>query len=339
MDRGKHVRLCISLMSLAAVSCARDHRDGEDDPRCRPRDAGARAASEAPSSSEPAVAIDEPGSAIGGFCDGSSEIKLVVSTRQRAGSVAAFAITHHYGWPILVVDGHCRYYVVNEVMESLKEGQLTAEELEQLTRDLAADGLLGLPSSRDACADHYDETVIATQTQSLRCACGECTREDATAAMAEARKWIERLGASGTPSLGPLRAFARLGEPVEHEPPWRTQEALSWPLAEPMDGIPDLVVTAWQRPGARFDGADAAALRKIRERSRGMRVVEDYTPLASYVSDCGQTYQLELRDEFPAVIEQHLDAFLARAWSRPKLVRCRDWTGLSGITDVACSDD
>lgn len=151
--------------------------------------------------------------------------------------------------------------------------------------------------------------------------------------MAEARRWIAQLAASGQPSRGALRAFARLRKPVEQPPPSRIQEVLLWPLAEPVEGIPNSVVTAGQGPGARFEGKDAAALRNIRARTSRMRQIADLYPSSSYVSDCGEGYQLELRDELPDVIGRQLATFLEDAWHRPALVSCRDWRGNS----LACS--
>lgn len=317
---------CLVAAVIAAISCAKDHAPSADvDPRCEAPGAEVWDV-EVSDSDNPVSARDaQPAAPVGGFCDGSSELRLVVATRG-VGTLESYAWAFQLGGEFFVVDGRCHYYAQYEPLQGLVEGQLSADALAELTRDLALNELGELPSTLYDCADHWQERLIATRDESLRCRCDDCvTAPKSTAAMQRAAEWVKRLASEGVPYAGPVRARGIVSDPLEHEPPDHTQEVLVWPLSRSLEDFPGLV-GMWfeEQQGALFPQPAAAALRELRQATNEMRVLEgaDIPPLASYVHDCTQIYQLLMHDVLPEVLSNELDAFLPMAWKRPKIESC-----------------
>jgi hypothetical protein len=332
---------CLVAVMLAAVSCAKNHTPSEDvDPRCEaPEPSVWEVGVSGSDSDNPVPARDAPPAApVGGFCDGSSELRLVVATHGNA-----FLQVYYWAFELhgefLVVDGRCHYYVASDQWQGVVEGQLTADTVAELTRDLALNELGELPSTLYDCSDHWQERLIATRDESLRCRCDDCvTAPKSTAAMVQAARWLRRLASVGTPYNGPVHAFAQVREPPEAEPGRREQDVLVWPLSRSLEDFPNLVGTGSSPPGAVFPQPAAAALRKLRQATGEMRLLDEYAdtpPLAIFVDDCAQRYELLMYDVLPEALSTELDAFLPMAWKRPKIESC--WKFNDTLSQTPCT--
>ena len=324
-------RVCATIVVLAAVSCA-DAREQGDDPRCEARDPSLALVD--PKDFEPTAPALGDVAPIGGICDGTREPKVIVSNRNLYGAIVPYSLDRKYGLPFLVIDGQCRFYVEREPLEGVREGQLTLDRVEQITRDLALETLEDHPSSRNQCADHFDETMIATSSQTLRCACTECVTVAGTQTLQRGLEWLVRLADEGTPSTSRLRAHALRRDPVDHPVP-ENARVFEWPLEAPILGLRGLVLERLTGPGAVFSGADAAALRRIREQVNRARLAGHWTADTSFVRDCGDVFQLELRDELPEALATALEKFVVDAWARPRIVSCREFS-LPDVPRVEC---
>lgn len=120
---------------------------------------------------KPAADTDAP---IGGLCDGSDDVRLMYTEGGSSGTMLEGVLFAYPYGPMIVVDGHCHYYAMGDYMLGIHEGQLSRDDLDQLTRDLAVDQLDNYPSTRpDDVADCFVE-MIATATSSLSCLCHDC---------------------------------------------------------------------------------------------------------------------------------------------------------------------
>jgi hypothetical protein len=318
-------RASLAAIVFAAASCAKDHAPSASvDPRCEMKGAAVWKVADA----EPAARADvaPPETPVGGLCDGTSELRLVISARNTH-PVGSYTWAFQLGGAFLIVDGHCHYYAAYDPWQGVAEGHLSAGELAELTQDLALNRLGDLRSTLYACGDHYDELLVATRDQSLRCACNDCVSEpESTAAIQHANEWVERLANEGDPYAGPVRALALQGEPPELMPPFRTQTVLPWPLSRSIDDFPGLAETGPSpRPGgASFSPPQAAELRKLRRATGEMRADDEGSQYgATYVHDCSDTYKLLMHDLLPDETTSQVDAFLPMAWTRPKLASCQ----------------
>lgn len=324
--------ICVAI-SLAFTACAAEHT--QPDFRCERHDqlptnvVPGDDAEIAPASSDPPL---------GGICDGSDQIRLVVASDDGPGALQAWTWRDRLGRPLLIVDGQCHYYAVGAAFGPMTQGYLNPETLRELTRDLALDDLSSLPSRRDDCADHWSDRLLATQDYSLRCRCDDCgegTRS--TLAIQNAVKWLETLASAGRPVTGVLGALALPDEPVENVG-LKRQTVLDWPFDIGIEETSGLVGEyRGTSLGTYFSGFEAAALRELRTNWSKMVLSEELglKPYVLYVTDCGKTYSLNLRDELPARIETELDAFLAVAWKRPKIPSCLQFSG-NGLATSPC---
>jgi hypothetical protein len=265
-----------------------------------------------------------PANVVGALCDGSITPRLLLSIDHGAGTIAYLDYVFEYGGPFVLLDGNCHYYAAYYDRPGITEGNLDAETLDQLTHDLALGELPTFASNKDACADHYADTLIATQDDSVRCRCGECGSDTrATAAMQQVEVWMRRLAAEGKPIMGGVSASASAqfeqDETVD-------RELEPWPLEAPVHTIPlllDPFAFVDGRDGASFTGKDAAALRHMRDARAPKKLGDsDYVSPLIYTEDCGQLYAIVVRDELPLSIDLMLSRFLYSAWSKPHIESC-----------------
>jgi hypothetical protein len=316
------IALAVSAV-CAAAACADKHE--RPDPRCVEDGDKVKTTASPADDASPPTSTDPP---LGGICDGSDEIRLVVATHLGPGTVPWFIWQDYHSRPLLIVDGHCHFYAVDLSLSPVSQGQLTPELLEQITKDLALGDLPNLPSRRDNCTDHWEDRILATQDHALRCRCNDCGEgTPSTRAIENGIAWIDKLVEIGEPSTGVLKALASPGEPVMGEG-IRTQPVFDWPLEAAVHNVAGLVTDGhWTAAsGVFFEGDDAAALRKLRSKTAAWDLFEapdeELHPSLAYVRDCGQTYALNMRDELPARVEAQLEALLEVAWKRPKIESC-----------------
>jgi hypothetical protein len=267
---------------------------------------------------------DEVQAATEGFCDGSSEIKLVAMDALGPGALREFSDTYLYDGAFFLIDGKCHFYALGFAKRALTMGVVTSELLAQLTADLGLDSLPALPSSKDTASPHYQDTLLATQTHSVRCRDMQCRSPEALATIEQASNWISKLVEMGKPTAGALTAFAR---PRLVLPPEATEEdeivgpVLEWPLKPTLRSLRQLLVTdILPTRGLEFTGEPAASLRKLR--SDANEEGDNYEATGINVTDCGQTYRLLLRDELPSRHTGDFEKFLERAWARPVVESC-----------------
>jgi hypothetical protein len=209
-----------------------------------------------------------------------------------------------------MVDGHCHYYVENGSMNGMREGVLSASQADQLAHEVGITRLTGSTTPPDFVCFDGGSTLIATRAAAMRCECGGCFGPQAaskTAAIKSAHAWIDRLAMQGTPISGSVWAMA-----IQDNFAGASQEPLAWPLARPMGSIDGLVqpsLPTASSQGARFDdAAEAMALRELRQQAAAIAN-------ASFVAiqDGAMKYDLYVRDELPADVDQALTTFEADA--------------------------
>jgi hypothetical protein len=316
----------ITAVVCVAGACAENHE--QVDPRCMAPPRMLRT-NVSPEDDEPTAPVSN-GPPLGGICDGSNELRLVIAS-DGPSELEAYAWRDRSARPFLIIDGKCHYYATSWELGPVTDGQLTAEMLHELTDDLALTNLANLPSRRDDCADHWSDRLLATQDHSLRCRCDDCGEgTPSTRAIANAVAWVERLAAEGKPLTGTLSAIAHPGEPESNESVV-LQTVFDWPLEPAILAIENLELELWGQDtfGAYFSGDDAVALRRLRTQTLALNtsLIEGLKPFLIYVSDCGRTYALNMRDELPASVEAKLQAFLNVAWKRPIIPSCLTFEG------------
>jgi hypothetical protein len=194
----------ILLVLLVASACVEDAKD-VDDPRCEDPSIGSVLLDVSDTIDiDPAPATTE---AVGGFCDGSLEIKLVAVDALGPGSFEDYRYIDRYHGSFFLIDGRCHFYALDNGFPRLTEGDVSAELLAQLTAELGLDTLAELPSSKDTLSPHYSDALLATATHSLRCRDMQCRTSEATATIEQALSWIRKLAAQGRPSTGEMTAF------------------------------------------------------------------------------------------------------------------------------------
>jgi hypothetical protein len=218
------------------------------------------------------------------------------------------------------VDGRCRFYALHDVMQGIRHGVLSADEVSQIESGLELAELGSLPAKSPQCF-HGPYTLIATKDAGLQCDCEECGAPRSTRAVVNAHTWIELLSARGAGPGGAVRALASPGQPVRHPAPWRVQTIQDWPLSRAMEDVADLIgqFASSRSSGARFDGDEARALQRLRSEAAAMRLIDDLAPRTVYVQDCGTSYQLSIRDELAEHVDERLATFLGEAREREPL--------------------
>lgn len=314
------------ILSLVVSACTQS--DSGDDPRCLDERIGA-VLREPHFEPLPAPASQLEDAPVGGLCDGSSEIRLVIMAEANGPvSIQYYAYLTQFGGQFLVLDGKCHYYALDFTHPRLKDGVVSADTLAQLTADLKLDALSTLPSSKDNRTDHFSDTLIATKDHSLRCRDQKCTDSDeASAAVAQVYPWIHKLAEQGLPAMGELEALAFPMADLPYEPDEQPEPGPAWPLQPTLRSLRELVVTGIpynerELRGRVFWDVDAAALRAVRGEALQMMMVSDFEPATVNVHDCGQIYRLLLRDEVPSRVYADLPRFLEAAWARPVITSC-----------------
>lgn len=239
---------------------------------------------------------------LGGICDGSDDIVLGYSVG--GGQVeSTYYITNPYGHSFLFLDGQCNYYVSLDYNQGLFTGRLLLDDEIQLATDIAWDSMAEMAAEPelDSCPD-AGESVIWAQGYRMSCTCGcdpgpLADQKDAALQAMHAR--IETLIAQGYPANGPLRAVAgELGP--------ETGEEKAWPLDRALADVPNLVQDvqggSFGDPAFFTGPADVVALRALRPAMSTFGGIQ--------VRDAGTAYQLFMRDELPARVDQKIDALL-----------------------------
>jgi hypothetical protein len=309
------------LLVLLVVSSCVEARDA-DDPRCEDPSIGS--VSLDASDTIDLGPVPTKTAAVGGFCDGSLEIKLVAVEALGPGSIEDYSYIDPYDGPFFAIDGRCHFYALDNAFPRLTEGDVSADLLAQLTAELRLDTLADLPSSKDTLSPHYVDALLATATHSLRCRDMQCRTPEATATLEQAMSWIRKLAAQGRPSTGEMTAFAF---PVSMPPdPMddREMHVVAWPLAPTIRSLRGFVVSDFSPTGGlRLGSALAGKLRKLRsEYIHAFEPSRDFEPATINVSDCGQTYRLLLRDQMPGWLHGDVLRFLETAWTRPVIQSC-----------------
>jgi hypothetical protein len=142
--------------------------------------------------------------------------------------------------------------------------------------------------------------VIWGQGYRMSCTCG-CDpgplAEQKNAALAAMHARIELLIEQGYPANGPLRAVAGEIGP-------QTGDEKAWPLDRALADVPNLVQDVQTGnlgdPAVFSDPDEVVALRGLRPRTPAFGGIQ--------VRDAGTAYQLFMRDELPAGVDQKIDA-------------------------------
>jgi hypothetical protein len=247
--------------------------------------------------------MSEPGSLADVLCNGSDQIQLLLQSH--GGLLWQYNSTHAI---FAMVDGHCHYYVENGYMNGIRQGVLSASQADQLAHEVNITRLKGWTEPPlFQCSDGGSQ-LIATPAAAISCECGECSGAQAAskkAAITSADTWLARLAMQGSPVSGAVWAMA-----IQDNFAGFSQQPVAWPLARPMgsiDGFVKLAIPTDSSQGARFDDAgEAMTLRELRGQ---------VATIAGFVAiqDGDMKYDLYVRDELPADVDQALTAFEADA--------------------------
>lgn len=243
----------------------------------------------------------------GSLCDGSTDIRLGYQVAGGGPAKNDSAFMKPYGHLFLVIDGSCNFYLNTvDAREGTRSGELSADEAEQLSRDVS---FAKLPQWNghygQGCPDAPGELLTTSASRlSLSCSCGcEGAPQGAEAAMTKAAEWRVKLEARATVLNGPIRALAKLEERVHASTP-----SYAWPFERAIAETPGLVFEPSYidppPPGVLFEGGDATALRALRTQANTDRkeVLENdlNVPSPVFIDHDSRGYLLYLRDELPA---------------------------------------
>jgi hypothetical protein len=279
-------------------------------------DSGAASTDPAADSGSPAT--DAPAEPL---CDGSDTLRLTYTSTGGGQTEDTFAFTNPHGHAYLLVDGKCRYYASDRYMRGIITGTLSAEEAAQLSADVHWSELDQLstvePTQVNGCFD-AGGTALTKAHAAVSCGCG-CAGGPVSDALVKAREWFEMLMESGEPIPGPVSALVQVFEGFKSP----GQPELDWPLARPMDEIPNLITERIDPrlktgPWAVFDAPEEyTKLRELREQTLSTDIDMPNSSIGisrAVLISGGQTGRaLFVRDELPAEIEQawrDLDATL-----------------------------
>jgi hypothetical protein len=229
------------------------------------------------------------------LCDGSDDIRFGFTLS--GGFVpSSYMFTNPYGIRFAAIDGRCRFYASRNYMEGTFSGTLTPDEAAQLADELGFDRIEGWAGQHGLNCPDAGGVTLATAAASVTCVCGCAGAPDGVnEAFQRLSAWADRLVEQGKPLDAAVSALAEsrpAGVP--------TGEVRAWPLAQSPASYAGLVTDPQTgfAPGARFEAADAKALRDLRDAT----FATDPTLQSTLVNDGSSTgtYQLYVRDELPS---------------------------------------
>jgi hypothetical protein len=297
---------CVLATAALIAACSRADFDPEPDAGGDLPDAGGIVSDGGPADGP----ASEGGTTVPVLCDGSTSIRFAYQVAGGGPVLPPSEVLYENGFTYLLVDGACHYWVLQDVYQEVREGDLSAPQAASLASDLRL-GLwssLPLTGSRAGCFDAPSAVLrFGDDRYVLPSACGPTDAGAATALATRVRGYVEKLYGGGTAVTGPVR-YVLVSQDVDWGAAVQAQAKL-WPL---MDLATSVALTSaqaymYQRGSARLASADAAAsLRNLRNASATADVralTGGYLPV---VDEDGGRYQLYVRDAIPLETAQGL---------------------------------
>lgn len=243
---------------------------------------------------------------LGPLCDGSKDMRLGFTSE--GGQVeVTYDFTHPYGHAFFFVDGECNFYASTDARDGLRVGKLTADEAEQLANTIQWEAIPELAAEADveSCPDAGALTLWAPGYQvSCTCGCPETPVGDRqSVVLAYLNGYLDMSAVVADRADTPVLAIASPNDAIP--------DATAWPLDRAIDAVPSLVHDVYAdgvESFALFDRyVDIGALRQLRNSAQDGRLIA--------VTDASGTYDLHLRDAFPAGVQQRIHELLGRTVS------------------------
>lgn len=276
-------------------------------------DAGATQADAGKPAAADSGADEDAGTSSSALCDGSDALRLGFVSE--GGFLnPAYGFTNPHGHSFIAIDGKCRFYSGDQYMRGIVSGTLSPADAAQLSSDLhwnELDSWAYYGFGKDGTCPDAGVMGLMKAGASAGCSCGcdSVAPSGLGDALQKAHAWVGKLRAAGKPLDGPVSAVV-LDQSVGKGP---KQPVFDWPLARSIESTPNLILEPsdqklWMGTGpwARFDEpAEYAKLREMRQAT----VSADTSGSGIYsqavlLRASGKQYDLYVRDELPASLEQ-----------------------------------
>lgn len=238
------------------------------------------------------------------LCDGEDHLRFA-ATAAAGNETGVPAVTQEAGYSYLLIDGYCRYWVMDAWEHETRSGTLTDEQAAQFTADLRPDTWERQTSTPQECLDGGTTSLRFVDAE-LRFHCG-----DEHNVLPALTKWEEELYDSGTALDGDVRYSVHLGGATSGWPRSDyADDAATWPLA----GDP-ATVSSESPEGAipqTATGEDAALLRQLRANYLRAPMPVPEAPWLSIPvlfegGDSTAYYDVAVRDVVPFELDGRLD--------------------------------
>lgn len=243
------------------------------------------------------------------ICLGGADIEL-------QGAIYPFSeapgFTTRNGNAFLAIDGSCNYWVrPSQRLREARTGTLSREDAERILDELRFSEWegwyerLGPLSVADGSV-----TLLWDETSGFGCQnnCGqewtpqpgyECMVSDWAPLFEAFTNWVDTLYELGSPVAGPMRvrAWSFLGDPTKEDP----MTMYEWPATTPIEQLASADQASAPLGGTAVEGADADALRALRNRARDYYEAPGSTLFQSWIIIPAEptAYFVELDDALP----------------------------------------
>lgn len=257
------------------------------------------------------------------LCDGSEDVRVAFASSRNfldvSGVYYYFAQSH--GDAFFAIDGQCRFWQGRLAGGQVYSGTLSAEAAQALAVEVGLGHVSehGTYADDEGCDDGAS-SVLWTPAGSIRCNCLCAENPDASAAWRRAFRAAERarseLFVSGQPMTGPAQlGLTGFGAVLAAFPqPWPLERA---PRANETVEVYSSTgsVSLNESSGVLMtDASELSLLRVARNLYQGSVAGSEHTPMVWTNPETGevQGFDMLLRDEVPAAVQDALDAVLGR---------------------------
>jgi hypothetical protein len=226
-------------------------------------------------------------------CAESSALELAVTYERGELSSASWYFSHPYGTPFLFLDGQGRYVMGIGNQSGIRQGQLSAGEVDALRASLHLTSLPSWPSLGPRGGGVTKTLVIRTRDATF--SCNDCAAEgtpESAAVAAMMPELLARLAASTTPLGGPL-CVAVLDRNLPQQP-----DDEPWPLAwSPTDVAVSADTQVDLKPFARTVVGDEA--NQLRARRDVRSAIAQYDVGSISIAYGGESFWVTMQGVLP----------------------------------------
>jgi hypothetical protein len=251
---------------------------------------------------------------VGELCDGSSTVRMRYGLVGASDTLGLPQLLQN-GWDYWLITGNCHYFVMTDIWNEVREGQLSPEQAQEIsvgTHYAQLREFAGSYAPAESTTVHGATNRLGTATDIISCY-GTCEAglngrapEAIEQAMQYATSLVDTLFAQGTPVRGPIRISVVISGISEDLRPQLIP--IDWPLSVPLEEV-----SIGEEPlalGAPYKGvvitapADVAELRRMRDNKTSGEFGTQWTSsgffwIGPYVDIHSPLNALRFRDTIP----------------------------------------